>query len=120
LATANAIARAAQSGNHFFQQRGVQLRGLIGYEVLKRGVDSLLSRGQPVCQVTYKESTSDTTKVMREVCRFLEIPYRDELADLGVLIDLPSSKEHIILWCVEIKQSVRLARLFSTRRLGEK
>jgi len=26
--------------------------------------------------------TSDTAKVMREVCRFLEIPYRDELANL--------------------------------------
>ncbi len=55
---------------------------MIGYQVLKSGVDFLLSRGQPVCQVTYEELTSDTAKVMREVCRFLEIPYRDELADL--------------------------------------
>jgi Sulfotransferase family len=83
VATANAIARAAQSGAHFFQQRGAQLRGLIGYQVLKSGVDSLVSRGQPVCQLTYEELTSDTAKVMREVCRFLEIPYRDELANLG-------------------------------------
>ena len=82
VATANAIARAAQSGAHFFQQRAAYLRALIGYEVLKRGVDSLLSRGQPVCQVTYEELTSDPAKVMRQVCRFLEIPYRDELADL--------------------------------------
>jgi hypothetical protein len=81
-ATANAIARAAQSGNPYYRQRGVYLRGLIGYEVLKRGVDSLISRGQPVCQVTYEELTSDTPKVMREVCHFLEIPYRDELSDL--------------------------------------
>jgi hypothetical protein len=81
-ATANAIARAAHSGAPYFRQRGVYLRGLIGYEVLKRGVDSLISRGQPVCQVTYEELTSDTAKVMREVCRFLEIPYRNELADL--------------------------------------
>jgi sulfotransferase family protein len=82
-ATANAIARAAQSGAPYFQQRGAHLRGLIGYQVLKRGVDSLLSRGQPVCQLTYEGLTSDTAKVMREVCRFLEIPYRDELANLG-------------------------------------
>ena len=81
-ATANAVARAAQSGDRYFQQRGAHLRGLIGYQVLKSGVDSLLSRGQPVCQVTYEELTSDTAKVMREVCRFLEIPYYDELADL--------------------------------------
>jgi len=82
VASANAIARAARSGNHYFQQRGARLRGLIGYQVLKRGVDSLLSRGQPVCQVTYEELTNDTAKVMREVCHFLEIPYRDELANL--------------------------------------
>lgn len=82
VATANAIARAAQSGAPYFQQRAVHLRGLIGYQVLKSGVDFLLSRGLPVCQVTYEELTSDTAKVMREVCRFLEIPYRDELADL--------------------------------------
>ena len=81
-ATANAIARAAQSGAPYFQQRGAGLRGLMGYQVLKRGVDSLLSRGQPVCQVTYEELTSNTAKVLREVCRFLQIPYRDELADL--------------------------------------
>ncbi len=66
----------------FLPTAGAQLRGLIGYQVLKSGVDFLLSRGQPVCQVTYEELTSDTAKVMREVCRFLEIPYRDELADL--------------------------------------
>src|SRR5579863_3150177 len=82
VATANAIARAAQSGAPYFKQRGAHLRGLIGYQVLKSGVDSIISRGQPVCQVTYEELTSDTAKVMREVCRFLEIPYRDELANL--------------------------------------
>jgi len=79
VATANAIARAAQTG---FQRPGAYVRGLIGYQVLKRGVDWLLSRGLPVCQVTYEELTSDTAKVMQTVCRFLEIPYRDELANL--------------------------------------
>jgi hypothetical protein len=81
-ATANAMARAAQTGAPWYNKRGTYLRGLLGYQVLKNGVDFLLSRGQPVCQVTYEELTSDTAKVMREVCRFLEIPYRDELADL--------------------------------------
>jgi sulfotransferase family protein len=81
-ATANAIARAAKTGASWAQRRGAYLRNLIGYQILKSGVDSLLSRGQPVFQVTYEELTSDTAKVMREVCCFLEIPYRDELADL--------------------------------------
>jgi sulfotransferase family protein len=81
-ATANAIARAAQSGAASYRKRGVYLRGLIGYQVFKSGVDFLISLGRPVCQVTYEELTTDTVKVMQEVCRFLEIPYRDELADL--------------------------------------
>lgn len=81
-ATANAIARAAQTGARYFRQRGAYLRALMGYEVLKSGVDFLVARGQPVCQVTYEELTSDTARVMQEVCRFLEIPYRDDLADL--------------------------------------
>jgi hypothetical protein len=81
-ATANAMARAAQTGATWYHKRGTYLRGLIGYQVLKRGVDSLLARGQPVCQVSFEELTSDTEKVMRDVCHFLEIPYRDELADL--------------------------------------
>jgi hypothetical protein len=81
-ATANAMARAAQSGATWYKKRGTYVRGLIGYEALKRGVDSLLSHGQPVCQVNFEDLTKDTAKVMREVCHFLEIPYRDELADL--------------------------------------
>ncbi len=83
VAAANAIARAAQSGASYFQQWGAHQRGLIGHQVLKRGVDFLRSRGRPVCQVTYENLTSDTANVMREVCRFLEIPYRDELTKLG-------------------------------------
>jgi hypothetical protein len=81
-ATANAIARGAASGAYYFGQPGAQLRALIGYRVLKRGVDYLLSHRHPVCQVTYEGLTSDPAKVMREVCRFLQIPYHDELANL--------------------------------------
>ena len=71
-ATANAMARAAQTGATWYHKRGTYLRGLMGYQVLKSGVDSLLSSGQPVCQVSFEELTSDTAKVMRDVCRFLE------------------------------------------------
>ena len=81
-ATANAMARAAQSGAAWYRRRGIYLRGLIGYKMLKNGVDFLLSHGVPVCQVTYEELTKDTARVMREVCHFLEIPYSDELAKL--------------------------------------
>jgi hypothetical protein len=108
-ATANAIARAAQAG---FKRPGAYLRGIIGYQVLKSGVDFLLSRGQPVCQVTYEELTSDTAKVMEQVCRFLEIPYLGELADLrgadrsAILTDLPSA-HHSLLRGDEIVRTPR-------------
>jgi Sulfotransferase family len=82
MATANAVARGAQVGSHFHQRRGGQLRGLIGNQILKSEVDHLLSIGQPICQVTYEALTSNTAKVMEEICRFLDIPYSDQLADL--------------------------------------
>ena len=97
--TANAIARAAKAG---FKRPGAYLRGLIGYQALKSGVDFLLSRGQPVCQITYEELTSDTARVMQEVCRFLEIPYFDELADLrgadrsAIQTNLPSAHHSLL------------------------
>jgi len=82
VANANAVARGAKLGSRFHRRRGGQLRGLIGSQVLKSEVDHLLAIGQPICQITYEALTSDTGKVMQEICRFLDIPYSDELTNL--------------------------------------
>ena len=82
LETVNSILRAAQSGNSYFRRRGSTLRGLIGCGVFKEQTDWLRAHGKSVLEVNYEDLVSDTAAVLREVCRFLEIEYLDELATL--------------------------------------
>jgi len=79
---ANAVLRGASSGNPHFRRRGAVLRGLLGYERLKKECDRLLARGKPVCQVSFEDLTSDTANVMRKICNFLQISYDDSLSNL--------------------------------------
>jgi hypothetical protein len=80
--TANAVLRAASTGSAHFQRRGAVLREFLGYETLKKECDQLLSRGKPVCEVNYEDLISETPRVMRRVCEFLQIPYDDSLSNL--------------------------------------
>ena len=80
--TANSILRAAQTGNSYFKRPGSTLRGLIGYEVYKQQHDWLIAHGRAVYDVSYEDLVGDTPAVMKEVCRFLQIPYHDDLANL--------------------------------------
>jgi Sulfotransferase family len=80
--TANSILRAAQTGNSYFRRPGSTLRGLIGYEVYKQQHDWLVAHGRAVYDVSYEDLVGDTPAVMQEVCRFLQIPYHDDLANL--------------------------------------
>jgi hypothetical protein len=79
---ANAVLRAASSGNPHFRRRGAVLRGLLGYQRVKKECDGLLARGKPVCQVSFEDLTSETAHVMRKVCNFLQISYDDSLSSL--------------------------------------
>lgn len=80
--TANSILRAGRSGNHYFKRKGATLRALIGYGEFKKQCDWLVAHGKPVYQLSYEDLTADTPRIMREVCKFLQIPYSDDLADL--------------------------------------
>lgn len=80
--TANSILRAAATGNSYFKKKAAVLRGLLGYRAFKKECDWLVAHGKPVCEVSYEDLVSDTATVMQEVCRFLEIPYMDELSSL--------------------------------------
>jgi LPS sulfotransferase NodH len=80
--TANSILRAAQSGNSYFKRPGSTLRGLIGYEVYKQQHDWLVAHGRAVYDVSYEDLVRDTPSIMQEVCRFLQIPYHEDLANL--------------------------------------
>ncbi len=80
--TANSILRAGQSGNHYFKRKGAALRALIGYGEFKKQCDWLVKHGRPVYQLSYEDLTSDTPAIMQDVCKFLEISYSDDLANL--------------------------------------
>jgi Sulfotransferase family len=80
--TANAVLRAASTGSAHFMRPGAVLREFLGYETLKKECDRLLARGNPVCQVNYEDLISETPRVMRQVCDFLQIPYDDSLSIL--------------------------------------
>ncbi len=80
--TANSILRAAQAGNSYFSRRGSTLRGLIGYEAYKQQHDWLVEHGREVYDVSYEDLVRDTPLIMQEVCRFLRIPYHEDLANL--------------------------------------
>ncbi len=82
LETVNSILRAAQSGNSYFRRRGSALRGLIGCGVFKEQTDWLRANGRAVLEISYEDLVSETVAVLREVCRFLNIKYSDELATL--------------------------------------
>jgi hypothetical protein len=80
--TANSILRAASLGSPYFSRMGAALCGLLGYGLFKKECDRLLTRGKPVCQVSYEDLILDTSSVMRRVCEFLQIPYDDSLSNL--------------------------------------
>lgn len=82
LGTANSIARAAATGNHYFKRRGAALRGLIGYGIFKQQVEWLRANGRLVHELSYEDLTTDTAGVMQSVCGFLQIPYSEDLATL--------------------------------------
>jgi Sulfotransferase family len=82
LGTANSIARAAATGNHYFKRKGAALRGLIGYGIFKQQVEWLRTNGRLVHELSYEDLTADTVRVMQSVCGFLQIAYSDDLANL--------------------------------------
>ena len=68
------IVRAAEE-NSFFGQRGMAIRALMGYRVLKTECDRLVSRGSRVHYMQYEALVRDPARVMADVCKFLDIPF---------------------------------------------
>ncbi len=80
--TIGATRRAAAAGSRYFRKYGTIWRSLFGYRVFKRQCRQLVASGVPVHQLHYEDLVSDTAKVMRQVCAFLDIPYDDSLCTL--------------------------------------
>ncbi len=76
------IENAARKGNHFFAKNGLPLRALLGCKVLKDEVDRLSSHGGSVHQIQYEEMVRNTEAAMRDVCKFLDLPFSPRMATL--------------------------------------
>jgi Sulfotransferase family len=78
----NAAATSEGSGM-WFAKPGTNLQILLAAKALKKQVDALLTRGVPVHQIHYRDLVTETTKVMRGICEFLQVPFDPAVAVLG-------------------------------------
>jgi hypothetical protein len=74
--------RNAAPTSRWFAGSGMMIRAILACRTLKKQCDALASLGVPVHQIHYKELVGDTTKTMRGVCEFLEIPFVPEVTSL--------------------------------------
>jgi hypothetical protein len=76
------VARAARTEPSFrkFVARPATL--LLGNERLKRACDILKVRERLVHEVNYEDLTSNTAQCMKQICRFLEIPFEERMTTL--------------------------------------
>jgi hypothetical protein len=80
--TTSSMVRAGAAGSSYFSKPGMPLRAILGYRTLKQQCDSLLAGGFPVHQLNYEDLVRDPAVIMKNVCAFLGISYRDELSTI--------------------------------------
>lgn len=72
----------ASASERFFRKAGFASKVLVGTENLRQACDVLKSRGRLVHEVDYEDLTSDTSRCMRQICEFLEIPFESGTSSL--------------------------------------
>ncbi len=75
------VARAAE-GDHFFRKPGFLHRVLVGTERLRHAYEVLRSRGRSVYEINYEDLTSNPTKCMKRICKFLDVRFEPKIATL--------------------------------------
>jgi hypothetical protein len=80
--TIAATLRAAANGSRYFRKRGMPWRSLLGYQSFREQCRQLIASGAAVHELRYEDLVNNTAEVMREVCRFLEIPFSESLCTL--------------------------------------
>ena len=81
----NAILRSIQraaSGERFFRRPGFTTRVLLGTEKLRSACDTLRAQGRSVFELDYEELTSRPVDAMQQVCKFLNVPFEDQVTSL--------------------------------------
>lgn len=74
LAIFRSVERAAQKAR-WFRRVGTNCRVLMGYRLLKCECDRLLANGTNIYQLQYEDLVTHTADKMKEICRFLGIPF---------------------------------------------
>ncbi len=72
----------ASATHHFFRKAGLETKAILGNERLKEACDALRLRGRLVHEINYEDLTSHPSECMREICRFLEVPFELGVASL--------------------------------------
>ena len=76
------VIRAAQTAHSWFDRRGMTLRVLLGMEAMRSECNRLAGRGTPVFELQYDNLVKDPVETMESICRFLEIPFVADMANL--------------------------------------
>jgi len=81
-AISRSILDAAKGRSSWFTRRGMIVRTLLGFKVMKNQCDRAVRQGVHIHQVQYEEFVQDPARTMSEVCRFLGVPFFPEMASL--------------------------------------
>lgn len=81
-AICRSILEAAKGRSSWFSRRGMIVRTLLGFRVMKKQCDRAVSQGVHIHQVQYEEFVRDPLRAMNEVCRFLGVPFIPKMASL--------------------------------------
>ena len=81
-AICNSVLRAAKRVHSWFNRKGMCLRVLLGMQAMRTECDRLVRRGARLYELSYESLVRNPTGTMKEICRFLEIPFIPEMASL--------------------------------------
>lgn len=79
-AICRSILDAAKGRSSWFTRRWMIVRTLLGFRVLKERCNRALSLGAHLHQVQFEEFVKDPVRTMKEVCRFLDVPFVAKVA----------------------------------------
>jgi len=115
-AVISSVTRAGRN-DRFFRKKGFVQKILIGNENLRRACDALLVNGRAVHEVNYEDLTENTSKCMRQICRFLEIPFDERMATLqgADRSAIASGSHHLMVRGNAIKSSSVHAEVLSEK-----
>jgi Sulfotransferase family len=72
----------AAVNDRFFRKAGFAKRAYLGNERLRQAYVTLKTQGRLVHELNYEDLTSNPSECMKQICRFLEVPFEENVATL--------------------------------------